>query len=240
MKVKCPKCRSLCRVDETKIPATGIHGRCPKCEHRFFIKKEEIHDETAETPENTTCPNCQHERNLEDEKCPSCGIIFEKFERVYGSQKTGAWTERTDEPGNTHVVGKRHPTIMIVEDEISTSMELEEMLTENGYNVLGVSDSGEEAISMAQNLRPDMILMDIKLSGDLDGIEAATKIRSSLNIGSVFLTGHGKNELLDRAIEAKPLGYVMKPLNTIQILAALKVALSGRAREDNSDFMPGL
>ncbi len=198
--------------------------KVPKMQPSVFIKKEETHDETALTPEKAVCPNCHLERNLKDEKCPKCGIVYDKFKWIFRSQHMENFTNIKEEQKTAHSAKEKHPTIMIVEDEISTSMELEEMLTENGYDVLGVSDSGEEAISMAQSLRPDMILMDIKLSGELDGIEAAKRIRSSVNIGSVFLTGHGKNELLDRAVEAKPLGYVMKPLNTLQILAALKVA----------------
>ena len=131
------------------------------------------------------------------------------------------------------MIKKRHPKIMIVEDEISISMELQEMLTENGYQVPGVADSGEEAISMAQSLKPDLILMDIKLSGKLDGIDAAARIRSRVDIPSVFLTGHGEKELVDRAVKADPLGYVMKPLNEVQILAAIKVALGKKVREES-------
>ena len=117
------------------------------------------------------------------------------------------------------------PKIMVVEDEISVSMELEEMLTENGYRVPGVAVSGEEAITKARLLEPDLILMDIKLSGKLDGIDAAARIRSRMDIPSIFLTGHGEKELVDRAVKADPLGYIMKPLNEVQILAAIKIAL---------------
>ena len=122
---------------------------------------------------------------------------------------------------------------MIVEDEISVSMELQEMLTENGYDVQGVTDSGEEAITTARSLNPDLILMDIKLSGKLDGIDAAARIRSQMDIPSVFLTGHGEKELVDRAVEANPLGYIMKPLSEVQILATIKVALGKKVREES-------
>ena len=123
------------------------------------------------------------------------------------------------------------PGILVVEDEISVSMELEEMLVENGYQVQGVVDSGEKAIDMAGRLEPDFILMDIGLSGRLDGIEAAAKIRSRFNIPSVFLTGHGEKELVDRAVKTQPLGYIMKPLNEHQILAAVAVAMGNRNQE---------
>ena len=125
----------------------------------------------------------------------------------------------------THMIDQNAPRIMVVEDEISVSMELEEMLRENGYHVSGVVASGEEAIAKARQLKPDLILMDIKLSGELDGIDAAARIRSRMDIPSVFLTGHGEKELVDRAVKADPLGYVMKPLNEEQILAAVALAL---------------
>ena len=225
MKVECPECKAVCRVDASKVPEKGIFGKCPKCQHRFLVKKEDgLQGPTPERQKKTVCPRCHHERAPEDIKCPKCGIIYDKFREIYSSQNR-----------DTSSVKKRLPTVMIVEDEISVSMELEEMLTENGYDVGGVVDSGEDAISMARSLRPDLILMDIKLSGELDGIEAATKIRSSLNITSVFLTGYGENELLERAVKARPLGYIMKPLNTVQILAALKVALHEKASANSSN-----
>lgn len=131
------------------------------------------------------------------------------------------------------MIQKSNPKIMIVEDEIFVSMELQEILTENGYDVAGVADSGEEAIVMARSLKPDLVLMDIKLSGKLDGVDAAARIRSHLSIPSVFVTGHGEKKLVDRAIKADPLGYIMKPLNEIQILAAIKVALGKKVREES-------
>ena len=133
------------------------------------------------------------------------------------------------------MVKRSRPKILIVEDEISVSMELQEMLTENGYDVPGVADSGEEAITMARSFYPDLILMDIKLSGKLDGIDAAARIRSRLDIPSVFLTGHGEQELVDRAVNAHPLGYIMKPLNEVQILASIKVALGKKIQEEGKE-----
>lgn len=120
---------------------------------------------------------------------------------------------------------------MIVEDQVSVAMEIEEMLTENGYQVLGVVDSGEKALSMATQNHPDLVLMDIKLSGNLDGIDTAIQLRAKRHIPSLFLTGHAKEELVNRAIKADPLGYIIKPLNPVQILTAVKVALGKIALE---------
>lgn len=133
------------------------------------------------------------------------------------------------------MVLRKTPEIMLVEDEISISMELEEMLNENGYRVSGVAASGEEAVLMAGQLAPDLVLMDIKLPGKLDGIEAAARIRSRMNIQSVFLTGHGQKSLVERALKAAPLGYILKPLNKVQILAAIALALSEIMRTDDAN-----
>ncbi len=133
---------------------------------------------------------------------------------------------------------ENRPKIMIVEDETSVSFVLEEMLTENGYEVPCVACSGEDAIIMAKKNRPDLILMDIKLASELDGIETATKILSQLDIPSVFLTGYGNEELVDRASEADPLGYLMKPSKMVQILATIRLALQKINRKKRNENSP--
>jgi two-component system, response regulator PdtaR len=121
--------------------------------------------------------------------------------------------------------------VMIVEDEISIALELEELLDSSGYEVIGAVGTGTEAVSMAQAHCPDLILMDIKLPGKMDGIETAIIIRRELGIPSVFLTGYGKSEFVERAKAADSLGYILKPLNDAQILAALEIAVDKRERE---------
>ena len=104
-------------------------------------------------------------------------------------------------------------------------------MTQNGYQVLGKAGSAEEAISMARTVCPDLIMMDIELPGKMDGIDAAIRIRSKTGIPSVFLTGYDEAELVHRAVKADPLGYIMKPLNQTQILAAVDFALAKKERE---------
>jgi DNA-binding NarL/FixJ family response regulator len=121
--------------------------------------------------------------------------------------------------------------ILIVEDEFPIGLELEELLDSHGYEVVGVASTGLEAISTARRDNPDLILMDIKLPGKVDGIDAAIKIRSELDIPSVFLTGYGKSEFVERAKAADPLGYILKPLNKPQILAGLELAIDKMHKE---------
>jgi CheY-like chemotaxis protein len=84
--------------------------------------------------------------------------------------------------------------IMLVEDEEITSFDLETSLKEMGYEVVGIATSGVDAISMATEHMPDLIIMDIILKGDMDGIEAATKINANLEIPMVYMTAHGDSE----------------------------------------------
>ncbi|MFH1082793.1 MAG: response regulator [Pseudomonadota bacterium] len=116
--------------------------------------------------------------------------------------------------------------IMIVDDDVTITTELEEFLFSRGYQVVGTTFSGDEAIEMAAKLRPDLILMDIDMPGKTDGITAAEEIRSSLDIPVLFLTGRSEGEVIERAKRAEPLGYIMKPFNEKQIDAAVQIALN--------------
>jgi DNA-binding response OmpR family regulator len=85
--------------------------------------------------------------------------------------------------------------------------------------------TGEEAIKEAIKNKPDLILMDIQLRGDIDGVEAATKIGQQLNIPVIYLTAHGENAILERAKITEPNGYLIKPFNEIELRSALEMAL---------------
>jgi DNA-binding NarL/FixJ family response regulator len=99
------------------------------------------------------------------------------------------------------------------------------MLEENGFPVTGVAATGENAIDMAERDRPNLILMDVRLSGDMDGIDAAARIQEAWNIPSIFLTGHSDQSLIERASRLHHLGYILKPINERQILAAVEMAV---------------
>lgn len=122
--------------------------------------------------------------------------------------------------------------IMVVEDEIVIAAELDELLVSLGHEVVGVASAGEQAIEMAQELRPELILMDIVLPGELDGIGAAEKIMADINIPVIFMTGFSDREFMDRARRLKPFGYVLKPFQGTQIEAAIEIALQKKELED--------
>jgi signal transduction histidine kinase len=121
--------------------------------------------------------------------------------------------------------------IMVVEDEVVPATELEALLISMGHEVVGVASSGKQAIEMALNLRPDLILMDIVLPGELDGIMAAEKIMSDKDIPVVFVTGFSNKGLLERAKRLKPSGYILKPFQAAQIDAAVDIALHKKGVE---------
>ena len=114
--------------------------------------------------------------------------------------------------------------ILVVDDDATLAMEFEEFLPTLGYEVAGVADCAKDAVEQAREHRPDLILMDIRLPGKMDGIEAAGVIKSELGIDILFISGYADEELLERAKVIEPLGYIHKPFSEEQIAAALKMA----------------
>lgn len=115
--------------------------------------------------------------------------------------------------------------IMIVEDEQITAADLEACLKELNYAVPAIVSSGAEAILKAKTTQPDLVLMDIRIKGDMDGIEAASTIRKTLDIPVIYLTAHADEETLERAKQAEPLGYIVKPFQESELRAAIQMAL---------------
>ena len=97
-------------------------------------------------------------------------------------------------------------SILIVDDELTTRLELDEMLTAAGYHVAGGAETGRQAVEMAGELAPDLILMDIVMPGRLDGISAAEIIKADSNIPIIFLSGYGDPEFVERAKRVEPFG----------------------------------
>jgi len=128
------------------------------------------------------------------------------------------------QPANT-------PRILIADDEWLTRLEIGEMLTALGYQVVGQAESGQESIDMARELRPDLILMDVVLPGDMNGIHAALKIKAELDIPIIFISGYGDPEYIERAKETEPFGYLMKPFDERGVRAFVEIALHKRKIE---------
>ena len=102
--------------------------------------------------------------------------------------------------------------ILIVEDEVMLSAWLKMQLEDEGYFVCGSFTTGEKAIEFVQNTKPDLILMDINLVGEIDGIEAAEVITKNFKIPIIFMTGYADPEIYERAQKTKPVAYLTKPI----------------------------
>ena len=115
--------------------------------------------------------------------------------------------------------------IMIVEDEKIIAQHIKTILSGIGYDISAVADTGEDAVMMAGRDLPDLVLMDNKLKGEMDGTEAGKKIWKNLGIPIIFLTAFSDAEVLERSKEAEPLGYIVKPFSGKDLEPTIKMAL---------------
>jgi len=115
--------------------------------------------------------------------------------------------------------------ILIVEDEAIIAMEVESQLQGLGYNVTSIVDTGEKAIAKAKTDKPDLILMDIRIKGEMDGIDTAEAIRNQFGIPVIFSTAYLDQERIERAKITMPFGYVLKPIQERDLKVTLEMAL---------------
>lgn len=117
------------------------------------------------------------------------------------------------------------PRVFVVEDEALVAMELEDRLVGLGYDVVGTAARGEEVPDAVTRAPVDLVLMDIRLAGKLDGIETAARLRERLDVPVIFLTAYSDRETLDRATKAEPFGYLLKPFEQRELHATVQMAL---------------
>jgi PAS domain S-box-containing protein len=121
--------------------------------------------------------------------------------------------------------------ILIVEDNRIVAEDIKLSLLNMGYEVCGVASSGEDALAVVKAERPDLVLMDIMLAGDMDGIAAAREVRMHFDTPVIFLTAYADKEMLQRAKQTEPLGYLVKPFQDLELQAAVENALYKHAME---------
>jgi two-component system cell cycle sensor histidine kinase/response regulator CckA len=122
--------------------------------------------------------------------------------------------------------------ILIVEDEAILALDLEQRLTGMGFVVVDTASTGADAIEMAGRHRPDLVLMDIRLRGEMDGTEAAREIRSRFGLPVIFVTAFSDAVTVGRAKLAEPFGYVLKPFENREISLAIELALYKHQSEE--------
>jgi len=129
--------------------------------------------------------------------------------------------EPNDEPRGP-VVGKRSLRVLIVEDEFFISLHTKELLHALGHAVVGVAVSANQAVQLAEHEKPDVVLMDIRLNGHRDGIEAADEIYTRLGIRSIFVSANSDPRTRLRAAGLQPFGFLEKPLTAERLEAGLR------------------
>ena len=121
--------------------------------------------------------------------------------------------------------------VLLVEDESIVAKDIQLSLKRLGYNVLGIENTGEKAISSARKLDPDIIIMDIMLKGKINGIEASEKIRKEQNIPIIYLTAYADENTLSKAKITEPYAYIIKPYKEIDLHTSIEMALYKHSKE---------
>ncbi|WP_109480172.1 PAS domain S-box protein [Paraburkholderia sp. C35] len=127
--------------------------------------------------------------------------------------------------------------ILIVEDDRIVARDIAQQMKRAGYDVLGSTASGEEALALVEQWQwqsepgPDLVLMDVRLEGKLDGIDTARRIRAACDVSVVFLTAYADEETIQRATTAEPFGYVLKPFDDVQLRTVVEMALYKHSAE---------
>ncbi|MFZ5569829.1 MAG: response regulator [Thermodesulfobacteriota bacterium] len=116
-------------------------------------------------------------------------------------------------------------TILVVEDDTNVAAVLEARLESFGHKVCDIAKTGPKAIASALSHHPDLVLMDILLEGEMNGIEAAEQINRRMDVPIIFLSCLSDQHILDRAIQTRPFGYVVKPYNTAELRSTIEITL---------------
>ncbi len=122
-------------------------------------------------------------------------------------------------------------SILIVEDERLVAKDIQQLLLEFGYDAFGIAHSAEDAIAKATERCPDLVLMDIRIKGNCDGVETAAILRERFGIPMVYLTAHADDATIQRAKQTEPHGYLMKPINAAELFSAVEISLHKHAAE---------
>jgi two-component system, LytTR family, response regulator LytT len=121
--------------------------------------------------------------------------------------------------------------VLVVEDESIVAKDIQQSLTKLGYNVIGTAPTGEKALALIEEFRPDIVLMDIMLKGPMNGIEVAADVKENFGIPVIFLTAYADEGTLTRAKVTEPYGYIIKPFKEIDLHTSIEMALYKHKKE---------
>lgn len=121
--------------------------------------------------------------------------------------------------------------VLVVEDESIVSKDIQHSLKKLGYNVVGAASTGERAFELASSEKPDIILMDIMLKGDMNGIDTAQRVKEELQIPVIYLTAYADESTLEKAKVTEPYGYIIKPFKEVDLHTSIEMALYKFSKE---------
>ncbi len=127
-------------------------------------------------------------------------------------------------------------SILIVDDDRTTASIMQLHLNSFGYHVAGIASSAKEAISIARDMEPDLVLMDIRLGEGADGIDAAMAISKYMDVPIVFVTAHSDSKTLRRAKIVNPVGYINKPLRESDLKTTIEFAISQKPKKTDNNL----
>src|SRR5215204_1748844 len=117
------------------------------------------------------------------------------------------------------------PAVLIVEDERLIARDMQQLLVELGYEPFAIASSSEEAIARVSERLPDVVLMDIRLKGDVDGISTAEILKNRFDVPIIYLTAHADDATVERAKNSEPYGYLIKPVDAARLRSAVEVCV---------------
>ena len=121
--------------------------------------------------------------------------------------------------------------ILVIEDEAIVSKDIQQSLKRLGYNIVGSAATGERAVELAIEKKPDLVLMDIMLKGEMSGIDAAEKIKEQISIPVIYLTAYADENTLAKAKVTEPYGYIIKPFKEVDLHTSIEMALYKHSKE---------
>ena len=154
-------------------------------------------------------------------------IMFETSPLASGPLKPIAWERLEPRPESFRRMSTSAPRkILIVDDELWAALDMEWVVQTLGHEVVGPATTADKAIELAGRARPNLVLMDIRLADNSDGVAAAIEIRQRFNIPSLFVSAHGDLISRNRAAAAQPLGFIEKPFSPESLSRAIEAALN--------------
>jgi PAS domain S-box-containing protein len=123
------------------------------------------------------------------------------------------------------VISQARPAILIVEDEVILAMDLKRTLIDLGYDAYAIASSAEAAVQRANERCPDLVMMDIRIKGPLDGIQTASLLKTKFSTAIIYLTAHSDKPMIERAKETEPQGYLLKPVSAAELRTTVEIAL---------------